>query len=226
MMDKNDKHALLMDYLYGEIDEDRRKELEQQIKDDPDLHRELEELQQTRMMMLKIPMREPARKRLTVRTEEQGFNRWLQDVRRVFLPHSTAGRTAIAIAALFLMTFFLASVAKLQVSAHENGWAVTFGSEPPVIQQGVDTEMLDEIIVLLRQENLALASTIMEENRQQNEIYQQETVDEILRYMEQQRRNDLQLVARELAQMEEDSYYRYLQTNETIGELLYVIQQE
>jgi hypothetical protein len=96
----------------------------------------------------------------------------------------------------------------------------------PPFEQGIDEVMLNEFMSRMREENLILVSTLMEETQQQNEAQLIEAVSVILEYMEAQRRHDLRLVEKGLAEIEEENYHRYIQTNETLGELLYTIHQQ
>lgn len=225
-MNKQEARSLFMDYIYDELDEKQKNELEAFLTEHPALRDELHELQETRTMIGNIPMEEPAHKLIVVKPETGRFLEWYRNAREVLLPETALARMALAMAAVLLLTLLVGSLARVQVTSSGEGWAITFGAEPAVIEQGVDTETLNEIIELMRQENLLLASTLMEETQQQNEAQLSEAVTAILGYMEEQRRRDLQLVGRGLAEIEEENYYRYLQTNETLGELLYVINQQ
>jgi|GEM_PF-1342335 len=225
-MNKQKARSHFMDYIYGELDDLQKKELEAYLAIHPDLSNELDELRDTRTMIRNIPMEESAHKLLIVRPETGQLQEWYKNAKEVLLPASALARTALAMAAILLLTLLFGSFARLQVTSTGEGWAIAFGAEPTVVQQSVDSETLNEIMELMRQENVLLLSALMEETQQQNEAQLSEAVTAILGYMEEQRRRDLQLVGRGLAEIEEENYYRYLQTNETLGELLYVINQQ
>ena len=225
-MNKKEARALFMDYLYGEMDKNKQLELEAFLEEHPNLRDELGELQETRSMIRNLPLEEPAHRLLVVSPGEGRFKTWYRDARQILLPQSALGRTTLAMAALLLIAFLFASLARVQITATDGNWAIVFGTGQPEVEQGIDEEALNEILSRMRQENLILVSTLMEETQQQNEAQLIEAVSVILEYMEAQRRQDLRLVGKGLAEIEEENYHRYIQTNETLGELLYTIHQQ
>lgn len=225
-MNKKEARILFMDYIYGEIDKNQRSKLEKHLDEHPELRDELAELQETSNIIRKIPVEEPAHRLIVVDPKDKGFSQWYRDAKVILMPKTVLAKTVLGLAAMLLIVFLFASFARFQVTSTDNGWTVAFGSAPAVIQQGVDEDVINELISQMQQENLLLISTLMEESQQQNEEQLQEAVGAILEYMQEQRRMDLQLVGRGLAEIEEENYYRYLQTNETLGELIYAIHQQ
>lgn len=224
----NEKKArlLFMDYIYEEIDQKQRNELEKYLDKHPELRQELAELQETSSMIRRIPVEKPAQRLILTEPDSGRFLQWYRNIKVIMSPQTTFSRFVFGLAAAILIVFLFATFTKLQVSATENGWMVAFGSTPAFVEHGIDEEILNELVTMMRQENLLLVSTLMEETQQQNEEQLQEAVGAILEYMQEQRRRDLQLVGRGLAEIEEENYYRYLQTNETLGELIYAIHQQ
>ncbi len=225
-MNKNEARALFMDYLYDELDENKQYELETFLAEHPDLRDELGELQETRSMIRNIPLEQPAHRLLIVSPGGGRFRAWYRDAKDILLPQSAVGRSALAMAAILLITFLFASLARVQMTATDGSLAIAFGTGQIAVEQGIDEETLNEIMSRMRQENLLLVSTLMEEAQQQNEAQLIDAVSVILEYMEAQRRQDLRLVGKGLAELEEENYHRYIQTNETLGELLYTIHQQ
>lgn len=225
-MNEKEARILFMDYIYGEIDENQRIKLENYLEGHPELKDELEELQETSNIIRKIPVKEPAHRLIVVDPKDKNSLQWYRNAITLFTPETALAKTVLGLAAMLLIAFLLASFARLQVASTDNGWTVAFGSAPAVVQQRVDEDVINELISQMRQENLLLVTTLMEESQQQNEEQLQEAVGAILEYMQEQRRRDLQLVGQGLAEIEEENYYRYLQTNETLGELIYAIHQQ
>jgi anti-sigma factor RsiW len=225
-MNKKEARDLFMDYLYGELDDMKQHELEAFLAEHPDLRDELEELQETRSMIRNIPLEEPAHRLLVVSSGRGRFKAWCRDAKDVLLPQTATGRTSLAIAAILMIAFLVASLARVQITATDGNWVIVFGSGQADVEQGIDEVMLNEFMSRMREENLILVSTLMEETQQQNEAQLIEAVSVILEYMEAQRRQDLRLVGIGLAEIEEENYHRYIQTNETLGELLYTIHQQ
>ena len=53
-MDKQWDKSDLISYLYGEIDQQKKSELEKALVEDPDLRHEMDELQETREIVSKL----------------------------------------------------------------------------------------------------------------------------------------------------------------------------
>ncbi len=157
-------------------------------------------------------------------TESESQYDTVQSRIRLLMPRTWAGTFAAGMAALLLIGFLAISIAGIQVQVTEQGWSVAFGIQQPAEQQVVDEEMLDVLIDRIREENLLITSTLLEESERQQQELLNDTVESILLYMEQQRLNDLQLVHQGLAELEEDNVQRYLWTNEMLGDLIYAIQ--
>jgi hypothetical protein len=224
-MDKNTARSLFMDYLYDELDTEQRIELETFLKNNPDLLTEFNELRDTRNLIQNSPIEVPAQQYVVIPPVKDNLRSRFAEFKRLFTPQSLISRSAFAITFVLISTFLIASVAQVSLESNEAGWFVHFGPQTEMIRQGIDEDTVNELLSVLRQENILLATALIEEAQLQNEIQLREAVTAILDYMEEQRNNDLLLVGRGLAEIEQENYYRYIQTNETLSELLQNIQQ-
>jgi hypothetical protein len=226
MMTKDEARILLMDYIYGELKGEAKADFEMVLENDPELQEDLRELQNTRSVLKQVPLEEPSHRLMIVKSEKTGFSGWWNDASKVLLPKSGFARTAMATAAVFMLTLMMASVLKVQITTAEQGMAITFGASAPVVQQGINEETVIALMNLIREENALLAASLIEESREKQEEQLEEVMTAFAQYFEQQRENDLRLIGRGLAQLEEETWFRHIQTSEALGELIYAINQQ
>ncbi|MDX1640548.1 MAG: hypothetical protein R3220_02540, partial [Balneolaceae bacterium] len=109
----------------------------------------------------------------------------------------------------------------------DQGFYLTFGEapnpQPEIIQQGLSEEEVRDMINQIRQENsLLLASMIEQVQEQQNEQLE-EAINVLTDYYDQRRQQDLRLISEGIAQLEENTYTRLRQTDQTLGDLIYAL---
>ena len=71
------KEALLMDYLYGEMNADQRREFEQVLRNDPALTRELDELREARSVLAAVEEEEPQPTVISFEPYVSPWRKWL-----------------------------------------------------------------------------------------------------------------------------------------------------
>lgn len=206
--------SLFMDYLYDEISDENREKLEHYLDQHPDLKKELDELQKTRSLLQKMPEEQPAQKLLMVEPRKRTFSQWWSDA-KTLLPQSGIARTGLAIAASLVLLLFIASAAKLHISYDNEGLSLGMGYTP-VVQEGISQDQAQALLQQIRQENAAMLADFAESMQEQN----QQQLQQVVGYFEQQRINDLQLIDQGITQVHENNIYRWQQTNEYLGDLL------
>ncbi len=225
-MNKEKAQALLMDYLYNEMSKDEKEEFELYLNKHPDLQRELDEMKETRSMLQQMPIENPASRTLVIDPGSSRFLSWWQDAKKVLIPKSTPGKTVFAMAAVLLISVLLASAASLRIHTTETGLTIAFGSAVTEVQQRDTGLSEDDVAVLLsqiQQENAILAASLVEQAQQQQAEQFEEVLATVVRYFEEQRLNDLRLVGSGIAQLEEETYFRFRQTDEALSDLIYAI---
>ncbi|MGK7369972.1 MAG: anti-sigma factor family protein [Candidatus Halalkalibacterium sp. M3_1C_030] len=212
----NDQLArnLFMDYLYDEISSEKRKELELYLQVHPELQEELQKLEQTRTLLQRMPSEQPDQKLLVMEPRTRSFSNWLKEA-RTLLPHSFLGKTGFAVAASIVLLMIIGSVAKIHVAPTEAGYSVSFGYQP-VVNEGFSAQQAETFLSQIRDENAALLTEYMQAINDQNN----EQLRQVVRYFEQQRMNDLQLIDHNLEQVQQTSNYRWQQANRFLGEVL------
>lgn len=212
----NDQLArnLFMDYLYDEISAEKKEELETYLKEHPGLHQELKKLEQTRALLQRMPAGLPDKKLLVMEPRKRTIRSWWNDARNL-LPNTYPGKIGFAIAAGFVLLMIIGSVAKVHIEPTQSGYAVSLGYQP-VVNEGLSTQQAEAFLEQIRRENAAMLTeyvqALAEENNQQ--------LRQVVRYFEQQRMNDLQLIDLQLNRLQEANGYRWQQTNRYLGEVL------
>lgn len=209
--------SLFMDYLYDEISESDKTKLEAYLDNNPDSRKELEQLKQTRSLLQQMPEPDPAQQLLVMEPHERSFSQWWTQAKNL-LPHSLLGKTAFAAAAGLILFFFLGSLAQLHIDTSNEGLAISLGYSPTV-NQGLSQEEANALIAQIKEENTAMLADYAEAINRQNE----EQLQQVIAYFEEQRMQDLQLVNQTLNQLQENTNYRINRTNEYLGQVLQTV---
>lgn len=209
--------SLFMDYLYDEISAEDKQKLENYLKHHPSLQEELDQLQQTRSLLQKMPAEEPAQKLLVMEPNKRSFAEWWQDAKSL-MPQTGWGKTVFAAAASFLLLIIAGAAAEVQFSNTTDGFTLSMGHQAQQ-NQGISAEQAEALLTQIRQENAAMlveyAESMNEQNRQQ--------LQQVVQYFEQQRMNDLQLIDQNLDQFHQANNYRWEQANEFLGDVLQTV---
>jgi ferric-dicitrate binding protein FerR (iron transport regulator) len=209
--------SLFMDYLYDEISESDKTKLEAYLDNNPDSRKELEQLKQTRSLLQQMPEPDPAQQLLVMEPHERSFSQWWTQAKNL-LPHSLLGKTAFAAAAGLILFFLLGSLAQLHIDTSNEGLAISLGYSPTV-NQGLSQEEANALIAQIKEENTAMLADYAEAINRQNE----EQLQQVIAYFEEQRMQDLQLVNQTLNQLQENTNYRINRTNEYLGQVLQTV---
>lgn len=220
-MDSNELQSKLVDYIYNEMGPEERLQFEQQIQEKPELQKELEEMQSTKNLLGEDNSEITPKKLMMIETEpKQKLN---GASKRFYL------KTAAAIAATLLLTLFALSYANLQLSTTESGVVISFGTaaaqpEPvPQTEEFVTEEEFHALITELQNQNNQIMATALQQTREQHQQQMENVIETLTAYYDQRRQQDLVLVSEGLAQLEEETYYKFLQTEQTIEDLIFAL---
>lgn len=219
-MTEQEARSHLMDYLYDELEPSVKKDFEAYLNEHPELLAELQELKGTHTLLQKTPTVEPSRKLVLMIPEREEHP--IAEPRRMvrYL------RAAVAIAAVFLVMILSFSWVDLQISQSNQGFLISFGNATPLAvdtNEGVSQEEVYNLIAQIQQENSQVLAAVIEESQEQQRRQLEETVATLTEYYDRRRQQDLLLISEGLAQLEEETYYRFLQTDETLGDLIYAL---
>ncbi|HEX6982019.1 MAG TPA: hypothetical protein VF181_04600 [Balneolaceae bacterium] len=221
-MNDQTARSLFIDYLYEEISEEDKIKLEAYLEKNPKLKQELDELSQTRSLLQKMPDEEPSRKFLMMEPKKRSFSQWYQDAKKL-LPQSTFGKAGFAIAASVILFLFIGSVTRLHIETAGAGMSVSLGYNPSVtVQKGIPADQVEAIVHQIKQENAVMIAEYAKALEQQND----QQLQQVIAYFEQQRLEDLKLVNRALDEYQQNTNYRLLKTNRYLGEVLQTVSKQ
>lgn len=222
-MNKETARSLFMDYLYGELEQDQRKELEIFLSQDPELQKELDELGDVRSMLQHLPVQDPAEQLVMVEPNKSGFQDWWNELIESWIPTNGFARAGFAMASVLILFVVVGAFTKVNISVDNGGFNLTFGEKQEIIQQGFTPEQVDYLIQQMREENALMVSEAVQAVQQSQDEKLEQTLINFADYVELQRRNDLQMISSGLSNMEETYYDRFRQTDQVLGELIQTV---
>lgn len=249
MMTEKDARNLIIDYLYGELEDELKREFEACLELYPALQQEVSELRETReMLQFHMSTSDSSDPGLSesfmalpgsgLHSDKAGFSSGdenentdghiYRDVKHIGIGGSGTTmdrvwpwvvRTGLAAAVILIAFLIVGSLSDMQIHSDNNGWTVSFGTEPAVIQQGIDEQTLAEIIELIREENRIMAAGLIEESQIQQEEQIHDLMNTMLEYMDLRREEDLVMLTNGIARVDEQSYQRFQLTSEAVNGL-------
>lgn len=214
-----------MDYLYDEMGEKERQQFEKLIAKDSELQRELLEMQSTRKLLQEEPGGIPHKNLLLIqppsREEEYGTGTPSKSINFFSL------KAAAAIAAAILVAVSVFSFVNLQITQTDQGTLISFGATPEPSNEQPDNYISEEefyaLMSELQEQNTEVMAAALEQTRQEHQQQLEDVIQTLTVYYDRRRQQDLVLVSEGLAQLEEESYYRYLQTEEALEDLIFAL---
>lgn len=222
-MNKETARSLFMDYLYDELEPDQRKELEIFLSQNPELQKELDELGSVRSMLQHLPVQDPAEQLVMVEPDQSGFQDWWNELIESWIPKSGFARAGFAMASALILFVMVGAFTKMDMSINENGFKLAFGEKQEIVQQGFTPEQVDYLLQQMKEENALMVSEAVQAVQQSQDEKLEQTLINFADYVEQQRRNDLQMISSGLSNMEETYYDRFRQTDQVLGELIQTV---
>lgn len=224
-MTREEAHILLMDYMYGELDDDQTRELELFLKTDPELKQEFDELTQTRSLLQHLPVQSPAEQLVIMEPEKEtatSTENWWSRLSSLLIPQSGFGRTGFAMATFVFLFFVMGAFTDMNVSVGDGGFKITFGEQPPV-QTGYTAAQVEMIINQVQQENAQMINEYVLAAQEQQELQFQQTLASFAEYLDSRRESDLELFNYSLTSLEETTYNRFRQTDQVLGEIIQTV---
>jgi len=222
-MTKKEAQEKLIDYLFDEMAESEKTEFEAILEKSPGLKDELRELQSTHQLLQSEPGEIP-HKNLLVIPPGPNHDQQQNSAAKGKVPYL---KVAGAIAATALLTVLAFSFMNLQVVQSGQGLMISFGNHPaavatPAEQQFSEDEVF-ELISQLQEENTRLLANVLEQSRLEHQQQMAGIIETLTDYYNQRRQQDLILISEGLAQLEEETYYRFLQTEEALEDLIFAL---
>lgn len=223
MMNKETARSLFMDYLYDELEQDQRNELEQFLAEHPELQKELDELGNVRSMLQHLPVQDSAEQLVMVEPDTAGFQSWWNKLVENWIPKNGFVRAGFAMASLLILFVVMGAVTNMNVSINDNGFNLAFGEQQEPAQPGFTPEQVDYLLQQVKEENALMITEAVQALQESQDDKLEQTLFNFADYMEEQRRNDLRMISSGFNNMEEVYYDRFRQTDQVLGELIQTV---
>jgi hypothetical protein len=193
---------MLVDYLYGEVDDDQRKAIEAYLDAHPDKREELEALSQTRGILSQWTDEEPAANVVFVADDHRRFSRttWRMVV-----------GGAVAAAAALLMMF-----GDFEVGVRGGRFHFSAGGSASVqdtLSQHADRPLTVNEFAAVQKEYFELTKQLIEAS----ELRQQQALMQVAGGLAEQRQQDLYLVGQGIRDVAQTTGYGFEQTGMLIN---------
>ena len=229
-MTEEEARNQLMDYLYDEMEPEQKKEFEKVLEQSSGLKKELAELTSTRELIQSAPSEVPPHNMLMMMPGTESDKEESEPAEKVngigssFFSRFPAAATVLSAAASLLIILIGAALTDLNMGQDKDGFYLAFGERFETQQEESFTrEEVYDLMEQMQQQNSALMATMVEELQRRQEEQLTQAVGVMADYVEEQRQEDLRLISRSLVQLQENTYNRFRQTDETLGDLIYAI---
>lgn len=228
-MNNKDAQSRLMDYLYDEMEPEERHTFEEILRNDPNLQQELNEMHSTRKLLGEDTGEIKPGNLMLIKTGS--------DTSEGKTDESAASGLVIglkifaSVAAAILLTFALFSFANLQITHSDRGTLISFGDAPspqPIVEPSSTDAFITEtefyaMMNELQEQNNRVMATALQQTREEHQQQMENVIQTLTTYYDRRRQQDLVLVSEGLAQLEEETYYRFLQTEEALEDLIFAL---
>jgi hypothetical protein len=236
-MDMEDK-SKLMEYLYGEMSETEKIAFEKEIKANPELLEELEELKSTLGIMKEYKEQEQTAPIFLLPERKQGLGMWWKG--------------SLSIAAGLALLLLFGALLGIEIQTPNQTWKLSLSKSPDVIESGMELasledrlralenqsklnpqtiadvqtndgiskESLERIIKHLQEAQTQQLQSSLHRVRQDQQEDLQKAIFTLFELLEERRQEDLILIAQSLQEVQENSEELFLQTDEMVGQLI------
>lgn len=220
-MTKEEARELFIDYMYGGLDIDTQQQLEAFVQQHPDLKDELDGMMETRQVLQQMPVESPTEQFVMMEPEavKSSFRVAIENFWAALSPKSGFGRAGFAIASFVFLFIITGSLTNLNFSMQDGEIFLRFGEQPPA-QVGYSAAQVEMIINQVQAENAELVAEIVQAAQEQQESQFQQTLESFASYLDEQRTSDLELIDYSLANLQETTYNRFVQTDQVLGEII------
>lgn len=219
-MTEQEARNRLMDYLYDEMSDKEKQQFEVYIAAHPELQKEIDEFQSTRKLMSHASLGTPEQKPFFIARENFTESENPSPKKAVFYSLMKYGAAA---AVILLFSVSILAFSGAQFGKTSDGFYLALGPQPEPVQQGISEDDVVNLLNQIQQENRLLIAALAEQTQQQQSAQLEEALNLLTAYYDQRRQQDLLLIAEGLSQLEEDTYHRFLQTDETLGNIIYAL---
>lgn len=221
-MNKEEARLLLMDYMYGELDESKKSELIDFINRHDDLKQEFEELTETQSFLHHLPVQDPAEQLIIMEPSKGSNEGFWQSLLTALTPKHAFAQASFGIAVLAFVFIVTGAITGLNVSYTDSGVQLGFG-EIPAAEKTFSATQVEQIVQQIQRDNVALVQQVVADAQEQQNIQLQDAFSSFASYLEDQRTNDLKLINTGLINLQENTSDRFRQNEQVLGEIIQTV---
>ncbi len=219
-MNKEQARLLLMDYMYGELDDTRQQELLAFINQHEDLKQEFEELTEAKSVLHHLPVQSPAEQIVIMEPSKTKSPEGIwQLLLQALIPKNAFTQTGFGIAVLAFVFVVTGALTGLNVTYSDSGVQLGFGEQPQV-EPTFTAAQVEQIVQQVQRDNIALVQQVVADAQEQQNIQLQDSFAAFASYVEDQRTTDLKLINTGLTSLQENTYNRFRQNEQVLGEII------
>lgn len=221
-MNKEEARLLLMDYMYGELDEAKKEQLLEFIEKHDDLKQEFEELTDTQSFLHHLPVQDPAEHLVIMEPERNSGEGFWQSMLTALTPKNAFAQASFGVAVLAFVFIVTGAITGLNLSYSDTGIQLGFGEIPPT-ERSFSAAQVEQIVQQIQRDNVALVQQVVADAQEQQNVQLEETFASFASYLESQRTNDLQLISSGLEDLKENTFTRFRQNEQVLGEIIQTV---
>lgn len=221
-MNKEQARLLLMDYMYGELDETKKSELLDFINQYDDLKQEFEELTETRSFLHHLPVQDPAEQLVIMEPTKNSSKGFWQSILSALTPRNAFAQAGFGVAVLAFVFIVTGALTGLNMSYSDSGIQLGFG-EIPTTEKTFSAAQVEQIVQQIQRDNVALVQQVVADAQEQQNIQLEETFASFASYLESQRTNDLRLISSGLEDLKENTFTRFRENEQVLGEIIQTV---
>lgn len=221
-MNKEQARLLLMDYMYGELDEAKKSELLDFINQHDDLKQEFEELTETQSFLHHLPVQDPAEQLVIMEPTKASSEGFWQNILTALTPRNAFAQAGFGVAVLAFVFIVTGALTGLNMSYSDSGIQLGFG-EIPSAEKTFSAAQVEQIVQQIQRDNVALVQQVVADAQEQQNIQLEETFASFASYLESQRTNDLRLISSGLEDLKENTFTRFQQNEQVLGEIIQTV---
>jgi hypothetical protein len=221
-MNKEEARLLLMDYMYDELDESKKTELLEFIHQHDDLKQEFEELTDTQSFLHHLPVQSPAEQLVIMEPKKNTGESFWESIVNALTPRNAFAQASFGVAVLAFVFIITGAITGLNLSYSDAGVQLGFG-EVPQSEKTFSAAQVEQIVQQIQRDNVALVQQVVADAQEQQNLQLEDTFASFASYLESQRTNDLQLISSGLEDLKENTFTRFRQNEQVLGEIIQTV---
>ncbi|MEP1304944.1 MAG: hypothetical protein ABJK11_11510 [Balneola sp.] len=221
-MNKEEARLLLMDYIYGELNETKKSELLNFINQHDDLKQEFEEFTETQSFLHHLPVQDPAEQLVIMEPSKTSSVGFWQSILTALTPRNAFAQGSFGVAVLAFVFIVTGALTGLNISYTDGGVQLGFG-EIPQSEKSFSAAQVEQIVQQIQRDNVALVQQVVADAQEQQNLQLEETFASFASYLSSQRTTDLQLISSGLEDLKENTYTRFRENEQVLGEIIQTV---